>query len=96
MLLWLNLLPVYNLIYEALNSMVSTKLELFNDVYTVLALFSNLDRYKMTQYRRIFCINIDLTIHKHQHHKYCKQVGGNFKFSVLEIFYDTPHVSVSY
>ena len=43
-----------------------------------------------------YCIDTGLTVPKHQHQKYCEQVGGNFKFAVLKLIHNNPHAKVSY
>ena len=77
-------------VYEDCIRAVSAPDKTVTDNYQVLT------GTKWTNINRRYFIATGLAIPKYQQQYYREQVGGNFKFAVLKLFYNTSHAPVSY
>jgi hypothetical protein len=57
---------------------------------------SNLTGVIWTNINRKYCIETGLTVPHHQHQNYSKGIGGNFKFAVLKLLHNKPHIQLYY
>ena len=61
---------------------------------TVVGNAKTLNGKLWTSINRCYCIKTGNTVPHHQHQNYSEGESGNFKFSLLKLFQNTPHAPI--